>query len=166
MENGKKNVKIVNLKGFRIANDLGQKQVAEYLDVSIAFISAVERGTAKLPYDKLEKLLENDQEWETAPLLGETPSSPSIHNDHRRISNNTEGEFYAPITNNHYDGYSQEDFERELQHRLALYTQDNHRLKEMIAELRKDLAYERSRNDLLLALLGGKGQPPQSAEES
>ena len=46
MENTKKIVKLVNMKGFRVMNELSQKDVAEYLEVSIAFISAVERGQA------------------------------------------------------------------------------------------------------------------------
>ena len=69
METSKKNLKYVNMKGFRVVNELSQKEVAEYLEVSIAFISAVERGQAKLPADKFLRLIENDQDWETAPLL-------------------------------------------------------------------------------------------------
>ena len=165
MEENKKNIKYINLKGFRIANDLGQKQIAEYLDVSIAFISAVERGAAKLPYDKLEKLLENDQQWETAPLLGITPGGAGIHNDHRQITGNTEGEFYAPVTNNHFNGYSQEDFEKELQQRLALYAQDAVRLKEIIADLRRDLAFERARYDQLFSYMMKQGCLPSPSED-
>ena len=98
METSKKNLKYVNLKGFRVVNELSQKEIAEYLEVSIAFISAVERGQAKLPADKFLRLIENDQDWETAPLLDQGDRGTRVHNDHRNISNNIEGEFTTITT--------------------------------------------------------------------
>ena len=52
---------MVDLKLFRETNNLLQKDLAEFLGVSIAFISSIEKGQAKLPSDKLVKLLDNDR---------------------------------------------------------------------------------------------------------
>lgn len=60
----------VDLKQFRKTNGLYQKEVAEYLGVTIGFISAVERGESKLPAAKLEQLLNNSKGWDTAWLEG------------------------------------------------------------------------------------------------
>ena len=65
----------VNIKAFRQANNLFQRDISEYLGTSIAFISAVERGSTKLPQDKLELLLHNDQGWDTSTLVPDTPKS-------------------------------------------------------------------------------------------
>ena len=156
MENTKKNLKnirFVNLKGFRLSNELSQKEVAEYLEVSIAFISAVERGLAKLPSDKLVRLLENENDWETAPLLDPGEAGTRIHQDYRSISNNIEGEFNAPVHNNNYSGYSDEEFEKELQRRTELKDQQIRNLEEEIERLRMDLARERSMNERFMSIL-------------
>ena len=130
MENYKTGVRFVNLKAFRLSNELSQKDIAEYLDVSIAFISSIERGLSKLPGEKLIRLLENDRDWETAPLLEAGNRGMQVHNDHRTISNNMEGEFNAPVHNNNYSGFSDEEFERELQRRTSLKDQQIASLKE------------------------------------
>ena len=104
MEENKKSIRAVNLRAFRMTNELSQKEVAEYLEVSIAFISSIERGQAKLPLEKLAKLLDNDRDWETSCLLEQGGKGTRIHHDHRIISNNIEGEFNAPIHNNNYSG--------------------------------------------------------------
>lgn len=153
MENSKKIVKYVNMKGFRVMNDLSQKEVAEYLEVSIAFISAVERGQAKLPAEKLVRLLENDRDWETTPLLEETDRGMRIHNDRRSIGNNIEGEFNAPVHNNNYNGFSDEDFEKELQRRTELKDQQIASLEAEIESLRLQLDREISRNERLMGIL-------------
>ena len=149
METSKKNLKYVNLKGFRVVNELSQKEIAEYLEVSIAFISAVERGQAKLPADKFLRLIENDQDWETAPLLDQGDRGTRVHNDHRNISNNIEGEFH----NNNYNGFSDEEFERELSRRTELKDQQIAALESEIASLRLQLDREISRNERLMGIL-------------
>lgn len=153
MENSKKIVKYVNMKGFRVMNDLSQKEVAEYLEVSIAFISAVERGQAKLPAEKLIRLLENDREWETSPLLEEADRGMRIHNDRRSIGNNIEGEFNAPVHNNNYNGFSDEEFENELKRRTELKDQQIASLEAEIESLRLQLDREISRNERLMGIL-------------
>lgn len=153
MDNSKKNLKYVNMKGFRVVNELSQKEVAEYLEVSIAFISAVERGQAKLPADKFLRLIENDQDWETTPLLDQGDRGTRVHNDHRNISNNIEGEFNAPVHNNNYNGFSDEEFEKELSRRTELKDQQIAALEGEIESLRLQLEREISRNERLMGIL-------------
>jgi len=154
MENTKKILKLVNMKAFRIANELSQKEVAEYLDVSIAFISAVERGQAKLPAEKLARLLENDREWETASLIDNPDRGGRVHYDHRTMSSigqNFEGDFNAPVNN--YNGYSEEEFERELARRTELKDIQIKALENEIASLRQQLAREVANNERLMGIL-------------
>lgn len=58
----------VNLRAFRMENQLSQKEVAEFLGISIAFVSAIERGVAKLPEEKIAMLRANDKGWEASKL--------------------------------------------------------------------------------------------------
>ena len=153
MEENKKSIRSVNLRAFRMTNELSQKEVAEYLEVSIAFISSIERGQAKLPLEKLAKLLDNDRDWETSCLLEQGGKGTRIHHDHRTISNNIEGEFNAPIHNNNYSGFSDEEFERELQRRTELKDQQIAALEAEIERLRMDLARERSINERFMGIL-------------
>ncbi len=153
MENTKKIVKLVNMRAFRAMNELSQKDIAEYLEVSIAFISAVERGQAKLPAEKLVRLLENDRDWETSALIDQADKGTRIHHDYRNIGQNIEGEFNAPIHNNNYNGFSDEEFEKELKRRTELKDQQIASLEEEIQSLRQQLAREISHNERLLGIL-------------
>ena len=164
MENSKRILKLVNMKAFRVMNELSQKEVAEFLEVSIAFISAVERGQARLPADKLVRLLENDKDWETSALIDQDGKGARIHHDHRTIGQNIEGEFNAPVHNNHYIGYSEEEFERELQRRTELKDQQIASLEAEIQRLRMDLARERSLNERFMGILE-KGEFRKGEEE-
>ena len=159
MENTKKILKLVNMKAFRVANELSQKEVAEYLDVSIAFISAVERGQAKLPAEKLARLLDNDRDWETSTLIDNPDRGARIHYDHRTMSSigqNFEGDFNAPVNN--YNGYSEEEFEKELQRRTELKDQQIASLEAEILSLRQQLNREISRSERLLGILENNGK--------
>lgn len=59
---------MIDLKGFRKANKLLQKDLADYLEVSREFISMVESGKASLPYNHLHKLLNNECGWDVSML--------------------------------------------------------------------------------------------------
>ncbi len=118
MDNSKRSLQKVNLKAFRICNGLYQKDIAEYLDVTATFISAIERGNAKLPMEHLEKLLNNDRNWDTSPLCATGCERYNINNGTQTIGSNFENAS-SPTVNN-FNGYSQEDFERELQKRLEI----------------------------------------------
>ena len=154
MDNTKKILKLVNMKAFRLANELSQREVAEYLDVSIAFISAVERGQTKLPADKLARLLENDKEWETASLIDNPDKGGKVHYDYRTMSSigqNFEGDFNAPVNN--YNGYSEEEFEKELRRRTELKDQQIASLEAEICSLRQQLARAHADNDWLKGVI-------------
>lgn len=158
MENTKKILKLINMKAFRVSNDLSQKEVAEYLDVSIAFISAVERGQAKLPAEKLARLLENDREWETSSLIDSPDRASRVHNDYRTMSGigqNFEGDFNAPVHN--YNGYSEKEFEKELSSRLEKKDLQIAALEAENLSLRQQLALALSDKQWLQDLIARSG---------
>lgn len=63
---------MIDLKEFRKRNKITQVELAKYLDVLQGFISQIENGVAKLPDDKLSKLLKNDKGWDTSMLTNAT----------------------------------------------------------------------------------------------
>lgn len=56
-----------------------------------------------------------------------------------------EGEFNAPVHNNNYSGFSDEEFERELQRRTALKDQQIASLEAEIERLRMELSRSNQR---------------------
>lgn len=60
---------MIDLKAFRKANNLTQASVAKYLGVSEPFISQIEKGRNKLPNDKLEMLMQNNEGWNVIMLM-------------------------------------------------------------------------------------------------
>ena len=69
--------KIIDLREFRKNNNLSQKELAEFLGITGGFISLIENGRAKLPNDKLERLLVEGKAkgWNTSELI---PASSRI----------------------------------------------------------------------------------------
>lgn len=63
---------MADLKKFRQNNGLTQKEVADYLEVSISFLSQIECGKRDVPPEKLSKLLNNPTGWDTAALKDDT----------------------------------------------------------------------------------------------
>ena len=59
---------MIELKEFRIKNDLTQTELGNYIGIKKSFISRIERGSVKLPDDKFQKLLSNDKGWDTSML--------------------------------------------------------------------------------------------------
>lgn len=55
----------IDLHGFRIKNRITQAELAEFLCTSMAFISLIENGRNKLPFDKIKKILSEgrNQQW-------------------------------------------------------------------------------------------------------
>ena len=72
---------MIDLKTFRKDNNLTQAQVAEYLSVSSPFITQIEKGKNKLPEDHLDKLLNNDQGWNTTALQQDTPIKVQLESE-------------------------------------------------------------------------------------
>ena len=62
----------MDLRAFRKANGLTQDQLGEFLDMKKSFVSKVENGREKLPEKKLQKLLRNNQGWDTSFIEGDT----------------------------------------------------------------------------------------------
>lgn len=60
---------MIDLKSFRKVNNLTQDDVGDYLGIKKSFISRIENNLAKLPEDKLRKLLENHYGWDTSMLI-------------------------------------------------------------------------------------------------
>ena len=110
-------------------------------------------GLFKADGVQLTGLIENDRDWETSTLIDRPEGGTRIHHDHRTIGQNVEGEFHAPVHNNNYSGYSDEEFERELQRRTSLKDQQIASLEEDIVSLRQQLAREISRNERLMGIL-------------
>lgn len=69
---------MIDLKLFREENNLKQGEVADYLGVSIGFISQIERKKAKLSRAQEKSLVNNDRGWivEGAEMV-EAESQPS-----------------------------------------------------------------------------------------
>ena len=61
-------MKGADLKEFRIANNLTQTELGEYLGVQKAFVSKIENGRDKLPELKFRKLLNNPYGWDVSML--------------------------------------------------------------------------------------------------
>ena len=69
----------MDLKKFRFDNNLTQSELGDYLDIGKSFISRIEGGTAKLPPDKLTKLIGNPYGWDTSTLMGDITANASNH---------------------------------------------------------------------------------------
>lgn len=89
-------------------------------------------------------LIERNEFLVCQTLLDPDRERMIIHHDHRMISGNIEGEFHAPVHNNNYNGFSDEEFERELQRRTALKDQQIASLEAEVERLRRDLDRERA----------------------
>lgn len=66
---------MADIKAFRRANNLRQRELADYLGVSITFISHAETGISKLPKEKYFQILNNNNGWDVSMLLAEVQSA-------------------------------------------------------------------------------------------
>ena len=62
-------MKLINLVAFRKNNNFTQDDLARILNVSRAYISQVENGTNNLSDQKIDSLLEFDEQWATEGLV-------------------------------------------------------------------------------------------------
>lgn len=76
-------MKSADFQLFIKKNNLTQKSVANYLEVSPTFMNQIAKGERPIPTDKLQKLLDHPT-WDTAPLLNmareEQPTYPHPYN--------------------------------------------------------------------------------------
>lgn len=78
---------MADFERFLTDNDLRKKDVAEYLQVSKAFVTQLCQGLRKLPPEKLA-LLKTRTEWDTSALLeSDQPSDQTIRGNVTRIGN-------------------------------------------------------------------------------
>ena len=125
-------MKVVDLRGFRKANSLTQGQVAKYFNVTAPFVTSIETGKHKLPADKLEMLLNNDQGWDTSMLLVEQDAS---------ISATATGRSSANVSIGSSDVSS------------AVYAKEAEMLREQISLLKAQLAEKDKMIDFLKTLI-------------
>lgn len=112
---------MADLRAFRKANKLKQKDLAKYLNTTCAFISMVETGTSKLPPEKLSLLLNNTEGWETSMLVG---------NGGIYAGNNNAGDVNVQIGQNRSgDGGSHS---RDPNTQIAVLEKENQMLREQI----------------------------------
>lgn len=80
---------MIDLKAFRRANNLKQKDLAEILGISRGFIGQIESGLSKLPEEHLRALL-NNKNYDTSMLVIDSPittvSARASGNSSARVS--------------------------------------------------------------------------------
>lgn len=103
------------LRKFRIQNKLLQKEIADYLGVSRNFISIIESGKSSLPREQWQKLVNNDQGWDTTALLesGQPTDNPTRGNVTR--IGNISGVTNSPTTVNNNGGGESADLMRVIE---------------------------------------------------
>lgn len=103
------------LRKFRIQNKLLQKEIADYLGVSRNFISIIESGKSSLPREQWQKLVNNDQGWDTTALLDRgQPTDNSIRGNVTTIGN-ISGTTNSPTTANNNGGGESADLMRVIE---------------------------------------------------
>lgn len=130
---------MLDLRAFRDDNSLIQKDLADYLSVSVAFISAVEKGQSKLPGEKLAKLLSNDKGWNTDSLVKEEPNMRPYY-DFKTMSG---GQDFggAQIQQVSYSGMTEEQVQQIVKFNLAEYEAENRALKVKVQDLSQENAF-------------------------
>jgi len=130
---------MLDLRAFRDDNSLIQKDLADYLSVSVAFISAVEKGQSKLPGEKLAKLLSNDRGWNTDSLVKEEPNMRPYY-DFKTMSG---GQDFggAQIQQVSYSGMTEEQVKQIVKFNLAEYEAENRALKVKVQDLSQENAF-------------------------
>lgn len=112
---------MADLRAFRKANKLKQKDLAKYLNTTCAFISMVETGASKLPPEKLSLLLNNTEGWETSMLVG---------NGGIYAGNNNGGSVNVQIGQNRSGDGNQSS--RDANTQIAVLEKENQMLREQI----------------------------------
>ena len=140
---------MVDLRGFRIYNKLTQGQVSAFLGLSVAFISAIERGMSRLPGEQLVKLINNDQGWDTRLLTDGDPIRYS-HNYKCSVGQSFEstGE-HCEIKN--FQGYTKEDVDREVSQKMVVFSSQIEALEKEVQHYKEEVAYLKCKNDELSA---------------
>ena len=86
-------MKVIDLKGFRAVNKIQQAELADFLAVSIPFISQIENGKRDLPESQLSKIMLNQRGWDTSVIWKEVEEKRNmipIYDDVATIGGNNE----------------------------------------------------------------------------
>lgn len=147
---------MVNLKLFRTSNHLVQKDIADFLNVSVAFISQVESGLNKLPPDKLAMLLANEKGWDPEYLVNGEPRTMTYNNMKTQHGGQDFGasSFYAPVN---IGGRSDEEVENLLKINLCEYEAENRALRVQVNQLNRENTFLRSKYTELIDTLAQIG---------
>lgn len=132
---------MVDLKGFRVCNNIRQKDVGDFLGLTVAFISAVERGLSRLPTEHLIALLNNDKGWDTTYLTDGDPGR-YVNNNYGHIGQHVQNNQNCPINN--FQGYTKEDVDREVYQKLAIAQSQIDSLEREVQHYREENAYLKS----------------------
>lgn len=145
---------MLDLRTFRDDNSLLQKDLAEYLEVSVAFISAIEKGLSKLPGEKLSKLLTNDKGWNTDSLIKEEPNMRPYY-DFKTMSG---GQDFggAQIQSVSYSGMTEEQVQQIVKFNLAEYESENRALKIKVQDLSQENAFLKTLIQQMVSNLGAE----------
>lgn len=122
----------IGLKQFRKVNRLDQSEVAEYLGVSRAQVSMIERSKSKLTNENLRKLITNPYGWDVS-MLPKDPLSPIngvVINGSNEMNNST-------IDNRHYYSDSPDVLRAQVELLEERIQEKEERLKEKDAQIKE-----------------------------
>ena len=78
---------MIDLKTFRKSNNLTQDELGLFLGMKKSFISKIENGKEKLPQQKLQKLLDNPNGWDTSSLvISDFGGSNNVIGNHNAVN--------------------------------------------------------------------------------
>lgn len=120
---------MIDLKAFRKANKLTQKDLAEYLGVHHSFIANIETGRSLLPNEQLDKILSNTNGWDVSMLRNNVTSIMT------RASGNSNASIQINSNNNNNSDANKMELENaELRLKLASLQRDIESLTQQLAE--------------------------------
>ena len=122
----------VELKRFRDVNRLGQAELADYLQVSRAQVSMIERGKSKLTNENLRKLIGNPFGWDISMLPKDPLSAVNsvVINGSNDMTNST-------IDNRHYYSDSPDVLRAQIDLLDERIREKEERLKEKDAQIKE-----------------------------
>ena len=139
-------------KSFLKANGLKQVELALFLEVTESAVSNVVRGKANLSEEKLIKILQNDQGWDTSMLVGLSSRNYSVGNNSSGVivnGNNSN----SPIDNRHYYSDSPDVLRAQIDLLDERIREKEERLKEKDAQIKEKDAQIKEKDAQIKQLL-------------
>lgn len=94
----------MNIKKFRKTNNISQQSLAEFAGVTQGAVSQWESGLTNIPSQIFQRLLSNDQGWDTSALLESDQPSDNSNNGNITKIGNLSGVTNSPTTVNNNGG--------------------------------------------------------------